>query len=155
VRISFFKETSLRALVQRVKYGKVSVEAQTTAEIGKGVVILLGVGHGDSEEQAAFLSEKIANLRIFEDAEGKMNLSLLDIKGEAIVVSQFTLYADARKGRRPSFTDAALPEVARPLVDRFAELLRAQGIPTGQGIFGAEMLVEIHNDGPVTIWLEK
>jgi D-tyrosyl-tRNA(Tyr) deacylase len=155
VRISFFKETSLRALVQRVKYGKVSVKAQTTAEIGKGVVILLGVGHGDSAEQAAFLAEKVANLRIFEDADGKMNLSLLDIKGEAIVVSQFTLYADARKGRRPSFTDAALPDVARPLVDKFAELLRAQGIPTGQGIFGAEMLVEIHNDGPVTIWLEK
>ena len=84
-----------------------------------------------------------------------MNLSLVDVKGEAIVVSQFTLYADTRKGRRPSFTDAAVPDLARPLVDRFAELLRAQGIPTGQGIFGAEMLVEIHNDGPVTIWLEK
>jgi D-aminoacyl-tRNA deacylase len=145
----------MRALVQRVKYAKVSVKAQTTAEIGKGLVILVGVGHGDSEEQATFLAEKIVNLRIFEDAEGKMNLSLADVKGEAIVVSQFTLYADTRKGRRPSFTDAALPNVARPLVDRFAELLQAQGIPTGQGIFGAEMLVEIHNDGPVTIWLEK
>lgn len=145
----------MRALIQRVKYAKVSVDDQTTAEIGQGLVILLGVGHGDSEVQAAFLTEKIANLRIFEDAEGKMNLSLADVKGEAIVISQFTLYADARKGRRPSFTDAALPDLARPLVDRFAELLRAQGIPTGQGIFGAEMLVEIHNDGPVTIWLEK
>jgi D-tyrosyl-tRNA(Tyr) deacylase len=145
----------MRALVQRVKYAKVSVEGQTSAEIGKGLVILLGIGHDDSEVQAAFLAEKIANLRIFEDAEGKMNLSLADVKGEAIVVSQFTLYADTRKGRRPSFIDAALPDLARPLVERFAELLRTQGIPTEQGVFGAEMLVEIHNDGPVTIWLEK
>jgi D-tyrosyl-tRNA(Tyr) deacylase len=145
----------MRVLLQRVKYGKVSVEGKTIAEIGKGMVILVGVGHDDSEAQATFLAEKIANLRIFEDTKGKMNLSLADVKGEAIVVSQFTLYADARRGRRPSFTDAALPELARPLVDRFAELLRAQGISTGQGIFGAEMLVEIHNDGPVTIWLEK
>jgi D-aminoacyl-tRNA deacylase len=145
----------MRALVQRVKYGKVTVTDETVAEIGKGLVILLGVGHADSEAQAAFLAEKIVHLRIFEDGDGKMNLSLADVKGEAIVVSQFTLYADTRKGRRPSFTDTALPELARPLVDLFAELLRAQGIPTRQGIFGAEMLVEIHNDGPVTIWLEK
>ena len=145
----------MRALVQRVKFGKVSVGERVTAEIRKGLVVLLGVGHGDGDAQAAWLTEKIANLRIFEDADGKMNLSLRDIGGEAIVVSQFTLYADAQKGRRPSFTDAALPEQARPLVDRFAELLRAQGIPTGQGEFGAEMLVEIHNDGPVTIWLER
>ena len=145
----------MRALVQRVKYGKVSVAGETSAEIEKGLVILLGVGHGDGEAQAAFLAEKIATLRIFEDTQGKMNLSLRDVNGQAIVVSQFTLYADARKGRRPSFTDAALPDIARPLVDRFAELLRQQGIPTGQGIFGAEMLVEIHNNGPVTIWLEK
>jgi D-tyrosyl-tRNA(Tyr) deacylase len=145
----------MRALLQRVKYAKVSVIDQITAEINRGLVILLGVGPADSEAQAAFLAEKIANLRIFEDSEGKMNLSLAEVQGEAIVVSQFTLYADARKGRRPSFTEAALPDLARPLVDRFAELLRAQGIPTGQGVFGAEMLVEIHNDGPVTIWLEK
>lgn len=145
----------MRALIQRVKTAKVSVAGHVTAEIGPGLVILLGIGHGDGEAQAAFLTEKIANLRIFEDAEGKMNLSLTEIQGEAIVVSQFTLYAETRKGRRPSFTEAALPEVARPLVDRFAELLRAQGIPTGQGIFGADMLVEIHNAGPVTIWLEK
>jgi D-tyrosyl-tRNA(Tyr) deacylase len=145
----------MRALIQRVKTAKVSVAGHVTAEIGPGLVILLGIGHGDDEAQAAFLTEKIANLRIFEDAEGKMNLSLAEVKGEAIVVSQFTLYAETRKGRRPSFTEAALPEMARPLVDRFAELLRAQGIPTGQGIFGAEMLVEIHNTGPVTIWLEK
>ena len=145
----------MRALIQRVKYGKVSVAGRVTAEIGKGLVILLGVGHGDGQEQAAFLADKVANLRIFEDAEGRMNLSLLDVHGEAIVVSQFTLYADASRGRRPSFTGAALPSVASPLVARFAELLQAQGVSTGQGIFGADMQVEIHNDGPVTIWLEK
>jgi D-tyrosyl-tRNA(Tyr) deacylase len=145
----------MRALVQRVNYGKVSVEGKISAEIGRGLVILIGVGHHDTEGQAAWLADKIANLRIFEDAEGKMNLSVKEVGGEAIVVSQFTLYADAQKGRRPSFTDAALPDLARPLVERFAALLRAQGIPTGEGVFGAEMLVEIHNDGPVTIWLER
>ncbi len=145
----------MRVLVQRVKYGKVSVQGQATAEIGLGLVILLGVGHHDTEEQAAWLADKIANLRIFEDAEGKMNLSVKEVGGEAIVASQFTLYADIQKGRRPSFTNAALPDLARPLVERFAALLRAQGIPTGEGIFGAEMVVEIHNDGPVTIWLER
>lgn len=145
----------MRALVQRVKYGKVSVQSQAVAEIGPGLVILLGVGHHDTEAQAAWLAEKIANLRIFEDADGKMNLSVKEVGGAAIVVSQFTLYADAQKGRRPSFTDAALPDLARPLVEHFAALLRAQGVPTGEGIFGAEMLVEIHNDGPVTIWLER
>jgi len=118
-------------------------------------VILLGVGRADGEEQAKFLAEKIATLRIFEDAQGKTNLSILDEGGEAIVVSQFTLYADARKGRRPSFTDAAMPGVAAPLVERFAELLALQGVPTQIGTFGAHMLVEIYNDGPVTIWLEK
>ena len=115
----------------------------------------MGIGHGDGEEQAAFLAEKIANLRIFEDEQGKTNLSILDVKGDAIVVSQFTLYADTRKGRRPSFIDAALPDTAAPLVTRFAELLRGRGVPTQTGQFGAHMLVEIHNDGPVTIWLEK
>ena len=145
----------MRALVQRVKYGKVSVAGKTTAEIERGLVILLGVGHADGEEQAAYLADKIANLRIFEDDEGRMNLSVLDVQGAAIVVSQFTLYADTRKGRRPSFTDAALPEIARPLVQRFAEYLQGCGIPTGQGVFGADMQVEIHNDGPVTIWLER
>jgi D-tyrosyl-tRNA(Tyr) deacylase len=115
----------------------------------------VGIGPGDGEEQARYLAEKIANLRIFEDEQGKMNLSLLDTGGEALVVSQFTLYADTRKGRRPSFTDAALPQVASPLVERFAQMLREQGIPTQTGEFAAHMLVEIHNDGPVTIWLER
>lgn len=145
----------MRALVQRVSYGKVSVEGQTVSEISSGLVILLGVGHGDGEAQAAWLAEKIANLRIFEDAEGKMNLSLRDVGGSALVVSQFTLYADSQKGRRPSFVNAALPDVAEPLVDKFTEMIRQQGVPAGVGVFGAHMLVEIHNDGPVTIWLER
>jgi D-aminoacyl-tRNA deacylase len=145
----------MRALLQRVSKASVTVEGQTVSAIGKGLLILLGVGHGDGEEQAKFLAEKIAKLRVFEDAQGKTNLSILDVQGEAIVVSQFTLYADARKGRRPSFIDAALPEVAEPLVHRFVELLRGQSVPTQTGKFGAHMAVEIHNDGPVTIWLEK
>jgi len=145
----------MRALLQRVSRASVKINGQTISEIGKGLLILLGVGHEDREEQVRFLAEKVANLRIFEDEQGKTNLSIQDVKGEAIVVSQFTLYADSRKGRRPSFTDAALPEVAAPLVNRFVELLRGHGIPTQTGQFGAHMLVEIHNDGPVTIWLEK
>lgn len=145
----------MRLLIQRVSRASVTVEQKTISRIGNGLLILLGVGHGDGEEQAAFLAEKTANLRIFEDAQGKTNLSVLDVKGEAIVVSQFTLYADTRKGRRPSFIDAALPEVASPLVDRFVELLRSHGVPTQTGQFGAHMGVEILNDGPVTIWLEK
>ncbi len=145
----------MRALLQRVKHGKVSIDNNPIAEIGQGLVILLGVDNRDGHEQARFLAEKIARLRIFEDDEGKSNLSILDVGGAAIVVSQFTLYAETRKGRRPSFTDAAMPEVAAPLVARFAELLAAQGVPTQTGEFGAHMLVEIENDGPLTIWLEK
>jgi D-tyrosyl-tRNA(Tyr) deacylase len=145
----------MRVVIQRVKSGQVSVERRTVAEIGHGMVILLGISPGDSKEQASFLVEKIANLRIFDDEEGKMNLSVKETGGEAIVVSQFTLYADTHKGRRPSFLDAAPPEIARPLVDTFASLLSAQGVPTQTGEFGAHMLVEISNDGPVTIWLER
>jgi len=145
----------MRLLIQRVSRASVTVHNETISNIGNGLVILLGIGHGDGEEQAQFLAEKTANLRIFEDEQGKTNRSILDVHGEAIVVSQFTLYADARKGRRPSFTDAALPEVAAPLVERFIELLRGHGVPTQTGKFGADMLVEIHNNGPLTIWLEK
>jgi len=145
----------MRVLIQRVSHASVTVDRQTISSIGKGLLILLGVGHGDGEEQAGFLAEKAANLRIFEDEQGKTNLSVLDVKGEAIVVSQFTLYANTQKGRRPSFIEAALPDVAEPLVNRFVELLRGHGVPTQTGKFGAHMEVEIHNDGPVTIWLEK
>lgn len=145
----------MRAVLQRVNRGQVTIGNDVVAQIGPGLVILLGVGHGDGEDQAQYLAEKIANLRIFEDQEGKMNLSIVDVGGEAIVVSQFTLYADTRRGRRPSFTGAASPDHASPLVDRFAELLASQGVPTQTGEFGAYMLVEIANHGPVTIWMEK
>jgi D-tyrosyl-tRNA(Tyr) deacylase len=145
----------MRVVIQRVNHARVSVSGQTIAQIERGVVILLGIGPHDSEEQARFLAEKIATLRIYEDEAGKMNRSLLEVGGAALVVSQFTLYADVRKGRRPSFTDAAPPEIASLLVERFADFLRAQGVPTQTGEFGAHMLVEIANDGPVTIWIER
>lgn len=145
----------MRALVQRVTKASVTVEGKVISQIEKGLVVFLGIGHDDGEEQAKFLAEKIANLRIFEDENGKTNLSILDMKGEAIVVSQFTLYANTQKGRRPSFVEAALPNVAEPLVDQFIVLLRGHNVPTQTGEFGAHMEVEIHNDGPVTIWLEK
>ena len=144
----------MRLVLQRVSSGKVCVDGNIIASIGHGLVILLGIAPSDGESQARFLAEKVAHLRIFEDEAGKMNRSLLDSGGEAIVVSQFTLYADTRKGRRPSFTDAALPDTARPLVERFAALLREMGVPTQTGEFGAHMSVEIANDGPVTIILE-
>jgi D-tyrosyl-tRNA(Tyr) deacylase len=144
----------MRLVLQRVKSGRVLVAGHTVAEIGMGMVILLGIGPGDGEEQARLLADKIVHLRIFEDDQGKMNRSLVDVGGQAIVVSQFTLYADTRKGRRPSFTDAAPTEAARPLVERFAQLLGEQGVPTQTGEFGAHMQVEIVNDGPVTVWLE-
>ena len=143
----------MRILLQRVAHARVSVDGRTVAEIGPGLALLVGVGQGDEEGQARFLAEKVANLRIFEDEGGKMNRSILDAGGDALVVSQFTLYADTRKGRRPSFTAAAAPVEAAALVERFAGLLAAQGISTQMGEFGAHMLVEIANDGPVTIWL--
>jgi len=117
--------------------------------------VLVGVTHGDTEEQAEWLARKVAGLRIFEDNAGKMNAGLLDVDGAALVISQFTLYADCRKGRRPGFTDAAPPEVAEPLVEHFAQALQGYGVPVKTGVFGAHMLVEIHNDGPVTILLER
>jgi D-tyrosyl-tRNA(Tyr) deacylase len=145
----------MRLVLQRVSEASVSVAGKKVAEIGSGLVILLGVGPQDDQEQAAYLAEKTAQLRIFEDEAGKMNRSLIDTGGEAIVVSQFTLFADTRKGRRPSFTAAALPEVASPLVDHFVELLRQKGIPTQTGVFGEHMQVALINDGPVTIWIER
>ncbi len=145
----------MRAILQRVGFGKVTVENQVVASIEKGLVILLGVGPDDTIAKAEELAEKSARLRIFEDDAGKMNLSLLDVGGEAIVVSQFTLYADTSRGRRPSFVYAAKPELAKPLVDVFAAKLRNLGVKTEQGVFGAHMLVELRNDGPVTILLES
>lgn len=142
-------------MIQRVNYGRVTIDGRVTADIGKGLVILLGIGPGDDEEKSAALAKKIAQLRIMEDAQGKMNLSILDTGGSAVVVSQFTLYADTRKGNRPSFTDAAPPQTASPLVDHFVAQLRALGIPTQTGEFGAHMLVALENDGPVTIWIEN
>lgn len=145
----------MRIVLQRVRQGRVLVDGNTVAEIDRGMVILLGIAPGDGQEQARWLVEKVVNLRVFEDEDGKMNRSLLEAGGSALVVSQFTLYADARKGRRPSFTDAAPPEKAEPLVRLFSELLQQHGVPTQTGEFGAHMLVEIQNDGPVTIILER
>jgi D-tyrosyl-tRNA(Tyr) deacylase len=145
----------MRIVLQRVSHARVSVDDQVIAEIDLGLVLLVGIGPTDGEDQARYLAEKIANLRIFEDQDGKMNRSLLDVGGGAIVVSQFTLFADTRKGRRPSFTDSALPVIAEPLVKRFASFLVEQDVPTLSGEFGAHMLVEIANDGPVTIYLER
>jgi len=138
-----------------VRKASVSVGGEVVGAIGPGLVVLLGVKTGDTEAEARWLANKIANLRIFSDQEGKFNLSALDVGGEALVVSQFTLYGDARKGRRPSFIEAAPPEVAEPLVEKFVEFLRAKGLKVETGRFGAIMLVEIHNDGPVTIILER
>jgi D-tyrosyl-tRNA(Tyr) deacylase len=145
----------MRAVVQRVSRASVAVDGQVVGAIGPGLMILVGVTHTDGHDEADWLARKIAGLRIFEDREGRLNLSVIDVEGEALVVSQFTLFADSRKGRRPSFVDAARPKVAEPLVERFAETLREHGIPTETGVFGAHMLVEIHNDGPVTLILER
>lgn len=145
----------MRALIQRVQWGRVTVAGRSVAEIGPGLVILLGVGHADNDKHVEYLVDKIANLRIFEDQAGKINRSIQDAGGQVLVVSQFTLYADTRKGRRPSFTGAASPEIAAPMVEKFAALLQSRGVPTRMGEFGAHMLVEIANDGPVTIWIES
>jgi len=145
----------MRALIQRVTRGSVTVETKKVSEIEKGLVVLIGVGKGDTQDQADWMAEKIANLRIFEDAAGKMNRSVLEVGGSALVVSQFTLYADAQKGRRPSFEKAAQPSEAEPLIDYFTKRLHFYGVPTQSGVFRAMMSVEIINDGPVTIWIER
>ena len=145
----------MRALVQRVKYARVKVAGETVGEIGEGLLILLGVGMEDSDKEAAFVADKCANLRIFEDDAGKMNRSLIDIGGKALVISQFTLYGDASHGRRPSFSSAAPPELAEPLYLKFVELMRNAGVPVETGRFRSEMAVELCNDGPVTIMLES
>jgi D-aminoacyl-tRNA deacylase len=145
----------MRVILQRVRRGSVTVDGRVTGAVDVGFVALVGVTHGDTEAQADVLAKKTANLRVFEDEAGKMNLSALDVGGGVLVVSQFTLYADTRKGRRPSFIDAAPPDIAAPLVDYYAERLRVEGIGRVEhGIFGAMMMVEIFNDGPVTIILD-
>jgi D-tyrosyl-tRNA(Tyr) deacylase len=145
----------MRAIVQRVKRGAVSVDGEIHGAVDTGLVILVGATHQDTETEAEKLAYKIANLRIFEDNAGKMNLSALDVGAGILVVSQFTLYADCRRGRRPSFTAAAPPEVAEPLIERFVDKLREAGVARVEtGVFRAHMLVEIHNDGPVTIVLD-
>ena len=145
----------MRAVVQRVSSSRVTVDERVTGEVKKGLLVLLGVTHDDTSKDVDYMVDKVTNLRIFEDENDKMNLSLKDIVGEVMAVSQFTLYGDARKGRRPSFSDAARPDVANPLYEEFVEKLRAQGITVGTGEFGAHMMVELTNDGPVTILLES
>lgn len=144
----------MRALVQRVSKSSVSVEGETIGEIGPGLTVLVGVSTTDGRSDAQAMADKLVGLRIFRDDDGKMNRSIADVGGQMLVVSQFTLYGDARRGRRPSFTAAAPPEVAEPLVQQLVELVAAEGITTATGAFGAMMDVEIHNDGPVTIMLE-
>ena len=144
----------MRALLQRVTRAAVRVDGAEIAAIDAGLLVLLGVGHGDDDATADALARRICELRLFEDDEGRTNRSLLDVGGACLVVSQFTLYADTRRGRRPGFTDAAPPDVARTLWLRVAEGIRAQGVEVGLGEFGAEMAVELVNDGPFTLWLD-
>jgi D-aminoacyl-tRNA deacylase len=145
----------MRVVLQRVSRASVRVEGETVASVGRGLLLVVGVADGDDAAESRRLAEKCAAMRIFADEEGRFNLSLTDIGGEALVVSQFTLLADVRKGRRPSFVAAAQPEVAEPLVDAFAEALRGQGVPTQTGRFGAMMEVELVNEGPVTVIVES
>jgi D-aminoacyl-tRNA deacylase len=145
----------MRALLQRVSRASVTVEEQIVGQIARGLLVLLGIGHEDTEKEVKTLADKLVQLRIFEDEAGKMNHSLLDIQGEILVVSQFTLYADTRRGRRPSFTDAAPPSLAIPLYEHFKTVVAAYGVPVASGTFGAYMQVELLNDGPVTLWLDS
>jgi len=144
----------MRAVIQRVSEARVTVDGAVAGEIGRGYLVLLGITHTDGEEQAAWLAKKIAGLRLFEDEAGKTNLGLADVGGAVLAVSQFTLYGDARKGRRPSFVDAARPEQAQPLYEHFCAVLRGEGLTVAQGIFQAHMQVALVNDGPVTLILE-
>jgi D-aminoacyl-tRNA deacylase len=145
----------VRVLLQRVSRAEVRVEGAVVGKITRGFCLLVGFTHADTEAQAVWMADKVAGLRLFADAEGKMNLALEDVGGEVLVVSQFTLYGNAEKGRRPSFVDAARPETAVPLYERFIGLLRERGLTVATGVFGAMMDVELVNDGPVTLWLEK
>ena len=145
----------MRLLLQRVSRAEVRVGGRVTGRINQGYLLLVGLTHSDTASQLEWMAEKIAGLRLFADADGKMNLGLSDVGGAVLVVSQFTLYGDSAKGRRPSFVDAARPEIAKPLYERFVALLRERALPVETGEFGAMMEVELVNDGPVTLWLEK
>jgi D-aminoacyl-tRNA deacylase len=145
----------MRAVIQRVARAEVRVDGQVVGAVGKGLLVLLGVAQGDGEEAARFLADKVAALRIFEDAAGKMNLSLAEVAGGLLVVSQFTLLGDLRKGNRPSFTGAAPPDRANALYERFCATLREKGLPVATGVFRAHMQVELVNDGPVTLMLDS
>lgn len=145
----------MRAVVQRVSFARVTVEGNTIGQIDHGLLVLLGVGQGDGEEDVKYIADKVANLRIFADPDGKFNLSVQDVKGKVLAVSQFTLYGDCRKGRRPSFTEAAPPEMANKLYEKFIEAVAAYGIPVERGQFQAHMVVELANDGPVTMLLDS
>jgi D-tyrosyl-tRNA(Tyr) deacylase len=145
----------MRLLLQRVGRAAVLVDGATVGEIGPGLVVFVGVGHDDGPATADAFADKVADLRIFRDADGKTNRSLIDVGGEALVISQFTLYADTRKGRRPSFLDAAPPDLGTALYGRFADALAGRGVRVARGVFGAEMVVELANDGPMTIWLDS
>jgi len=144
----------MRALLQRAERAEVRVDGEIVGRIGSGLVVLLGVGHADTAETAGALANKVCELRIFRDEAGLTNRSLLDVEGEALVVSQFTLFADTRKGRRPSFLGAAAPEQGKELYERFADAVAARGVRVARGKFGAEMAVELVNDGPFTVWLD-
>jgi D-tyrosyl-tRNA(Tyr) deacylase len=145
----------MRVVLQRVSRASVTIDGRVAGVIGRGFCLLVGFTHGDTGAQVDWMAEKISGLRLFPDAEGKMNLGLAEVQGALLVISQFTLYSDASKGRRPSFIDAARPETAIPLYERFVASLRARGLETATGEFGADMQVEIHNDGPVTLILDR
>jgi D-aminoacyl-tRNA deacylase len=145
----------MRVVVQRVSEARVKIEGAVAGEIGAGLLVLLGVTHSDTPEQAQWLADKVVGLRIFEDADGKMNRDVIEVGGGVLVVSQFTLYGDCRKGRRPSFIEAAQPSVAVPLYESFVDAVKARGVPTATGRFGAMMQVELINDGPVTLIVES
>ena len=145
----------MKILIQRVSHANVEVEGQTVGAIGPGILVFIGVTHGDTESQACWLANKLINLRMFEDDQGKINRSLLECSGEALVVSQFTLYADCSTGRRPSFTQAAPPDLAKHLYEKFVEEVRKGDVTVQTGVFGAEMKVSLLNDGPVTLMLER
>jgi D-aminoacyl-tRNA deacylase len=145
----------MRVVLQRVSKASVTIDGRVAGAIGKGFCLLVGFTHGDTAAQVDWMAEKVAGLRLFSDADGKMNLGLAEVGGQLLVVSQFTLYGDSAKGRRPSFVDAARPELAIPLYERFLDSLRSRGLTVAAGEFGADMQVEIHNDGPVTLILDR